>query len=285
MKKFLVGLMAGLLVVGCALSGCGGDSKEVSGATVDDRPEIQRYRTYLANHGTVLTHATARLQEAVAKGELNWATPWYGIARVHFSSIEAAALGDRPLYRRLESGAGELGGPVARFHLVERTLFRSESTAHLKGPLRLLRRDVATLNRYLRTAPIEPMVLLDQARQLMHVVATTKMNGQWERFSPLDMVDVSADVEGIESAVSVAYPCLGTIWEKRIEARFVALYEVLMEFGFTAREAHPPSFEAGASMRRLSDQTKAEAAALRSHLQTVARVLDQADRTAPPRCP
>jgi len=285
MRKSPALLVVAILIAGCGLGGCGGDSEEVSGATVDVHPEIQRYRTYLEDHATVLRHATARLEEATEKGELNWATPWYGIARVHFSSIEAAAMGDQPLYTRLESGAGGLGEHPLRFHLIEKALFRDRSTAHLNEATRLLRRDVAGLDRYLRTVSLQPLALLGRARRLMQVVATTKMNGQWERFSPLDMVDVSADVEGIESAVSVAYPCLGKRWEHRIDARFAALYEVLMEFGFTAREADPPSFEAGAGMHRLSDQTKAQIRSLRDRLRQVAAVLDEADRAAPQRCP
>lgn len=218
---------------------------------------------------------TAKLERQIAAGRLNWAQPFYGIARVHYSEVEALARAVAPaLIRQIDAEPGEAPGkPLVGFHRLERGLFQEESTRGLEPYAKRLLAATRNLNRQLEGTRLVPAQLLDDSSQLMQLVATAKLTGRAEPYSQLDLVDVSADVEGAEAAAKAAQACVGPEQWKTVKQHFAAVYAEVDELGFAARESTPHDPEAGAGMHAFSELSSEERQALSRNIELLAHAL------------
>jgi len=279
-RLFVFSVVLAVLFAACLGAGCG-RSKNVSyfrGSPEAERAQMARYRSYLREKGALTVEWTAKLERQIAAGRVPWAQPFYGIARVHYSGLEVVARAAAPaLVRQIDAAPGETPGKqLAGFHRVERGLFQEESTRGLEPFARRLLAATRKLDRRLEAAQLAPAQLLEDAAQLMQLVAATKLTGQAEPYSELDLVDVSANVEGAEAAVRAAQACLGPEQWRTVEQHFEAVFAEVEELGYTAREAGSHDSEAGAGMHAFSELSSEERRALRANLELLAVTLDAA---------
>jgi iron uptake system EfeUOB component EfeO/EfeM len=276
MKSIFFMLIA--LFAAYALPGCGGEgSGDATAAASQQRLAGARYRAYLVEHAHWMVDWTAKLDHEIASGQLNWAQPDFAISRVHFGSIEAVAVPFDPASARVLGSLGfRRGSGLPPFLRVERSLFRAETTAGLSGEARHLVRAARVLQHRLRTMPLMASALLRDGAALMSLVATAKMAGRGAPFSELDLVGISANVEGAEAAAKVAEPCLAPRKLQQLRKAFEVVYAEVEQLGFTAREAEPGDPEAGAGMHEFSELTRGERRHLTTHLNELSRALAHA---------
>ena len=272
-----IALLAALLLAAWLGVGCGGgESASFSGGSPKvERAQLARYRSYLKEQGDLLVEWTAKLEQKIVAGRLPWAQSFYGIARVHYSDVEAVARAVAPaLVRQIDIEPGETPGKsLIGFHKLEKGLFQEESTRGLEPYAKRLLAVTRNLNRRLAKAHLAPTQLLDDAAQMMQLVATAKLTGRAEPYSQLDLVDVSADVEGAENAAEAAQACAGVPLGKVVKQHFAAVYAEVDELGYAAREAAPHDPEAGAGMHAFSELSPEERRALSSNLELLAHTL------------
>jgi iron uptake system component EfeO len=268
----LAALFAVLLGASC------GSSERVSfskGSPQAENAQLARYRSYLKEQAGLLVEWTAKLERQIAAGRVPWAQPFYGIARVHYSEVEAAARAVAPaLVRQIDMEPGEAPGEsLVGFHRLEKGLFQEESTHGLEPYAKRLLAATRNLNRRLEGAQLAPAQLLDDAAQLMRLVATAEMAGRAEPYSQLDLVDVSADVEGAEAAAKAAQACMGPEQWQTVRQHFETVYAEVDELGFAAREAAPRDPEAGAGMHAFSELSSEERHALSRNIELLSHAL------------
>lgn len=185
---------------------------------------VARYRSYVEAQTVLLVDRTRAFVAALRAGQLTVAKQRYAIARVPYERIEPVAESFGGLDPAIDARAGDV--PVASwtgFHPLEQTLWVHKTTAGT-GPLatRLLK-DVTTLQRRARTIEFEPAQIANGAVELLGEVSKSKITGEEERYSHLDLVDFQANVDGARAAFAAVRPILASRQPElaqRIDQRF-----------------------------------------------------------------
>jgi iron uptake system component EfeO len=119
------------------------------------------------------------------------------------------------------------------FHPIERSLWihdtargQSETAAHLFENVELLQRKV-------RTVKLEPSQIANGAVELLGEVSKSKITGEEERYSHIDLVDFEANVDGARAAFEAVAPIVekrNPALDKQVDARFAAVDSALAHY-------------------------------------------------------
>ena len=114
-------------------------------------------------------------------------------------------------------------------------LFRSEEgTAKGMAPVaEQLLADVEELQQKVKTVDLQAVQIANGANELLGEVSASKITGEEERYSHIDLVDFEANVEGAEAAFEAVEPLLSKKdpkLAKEIEASFEDVYASLKPY-------------------------------------------------------
>ena len=121
------------------------------------------------------------------------------------------------------------------FHKIEQALFVNNTTAGMSEVAADLQEDVGTLANLMASVELQPAGIANGAVELLNEVSASKITGEEERYSRLDLLDFAANVDGAEAAFDAVKPLLtGTnaALASQIDTRFagvdtaLAAYEV-----------------------------------------------------------
>jgi iron uptake system component EfeO len=221
----------------------GGDEEDgtltVSGKlTTESSPEVEaaiaQYRAYLEENTDELTAATKPFVAAVVAGDLAKAKSLYASARIPYERIEPVAESFGDLDPRIDARendvpANEFGG----FHRIEKALWE-EGTAKGMAPVaEQLQADVEELEAKVKRVNLQAVQIANGANELLGEVSASKITGEEERYSHIDLVDFKANVEGSQVAFESVEPLLSANdpkLAKEIEADFDKTYAVLVPY-------------------------------------------------------
>ena len=185
-------------------------------ATVD-------YADYVDIQTAALVEAVAPLAAAIKAGDLVAAQNAYAAARPAYERVEPVAESFGDLDPAIDARAGDV--PAAEwtgFHPIEQALFEKKSTKGLDKLAAKLVTDVKDLqtratelgantrndtgkDRY------QPDEVANGAVALLGEVQSSKITGEEERYSHIDLLDFSANVEGSQQAFAALKPALNEI--------------------------------------------------------------------------
>jgi iron uptake system component EfeO len=189
-----------------------------------DAAAVRHYRAYVEGQTGLLVARTRSFVAALRAGDLSAARARYATARVPYERIEPVAESFGGLDPAIDARAGDV--PAARwtgFHPIERALWVGGSTAGTGMLGARLLEDVARLQRQARTVELEPAQIANGAVELLGEVSRSKITGEEERYSHLDLVDFQANVEGARAAFDAVKPILVARrpeLARRVDARF-----------------------------------------------------------------
>ena len=149
------------------------------------------------------------LRAALASGDLAAARRAYAVARVPYERVEPVAESFGDLDPRIDARANDV--PKSQwtgFHPIERRLWVQKTT---KGTAKLadgLVTDSRELQRLVRTVKLEPAQVGNGANELLGEVSKSKITGEEERYSHIDLLDFQANVEGARAAFDAIRPAL-----------------------------------------------------------------------------
>jgi iron uptake system component EfeO len=161
---------------------------------------VARYRRYIEAQTTLLTARTRRFVQRLQVGDLEGAKTAYADARVPYERIEPVAESFGDLDLAIDARAGDV--PKAEwtgFHPLEQFIWVRGAT----GPEKLRRQllaDVLDLQRRVRTIELQPAQVANGAVELLGEVSKSKIKGEEEHYSHIDLVDVEANVQGAKAA-------------------------------------------------------------------------------------
>jgi iron uptake system component EfeO len=220
---------------------CNGGSEEDGTLTVSGKldssnsPEVEAaiasYREYLEENTDELTAKTKPFVAAVVAGDVAKAKALYPAARIPYERIEPVAESFGDLDPRIDARendvpASEFGG----FHRIEKALWE-EGTAKGMAPVaEQLLADVEELAQKVKSVKLQAVQIANGANELLGEVSASKITGEEERYSHIDLVDFKANVEGSQVAFESVEPLLSESdpkLAKEIEADFEAVYESL----------------------------------------------------------
>jgi iron uptake system component EfeO len=204
----------------------------------DTSPEVEKaiadYRKYLETNTEELTAKTQPFVDAVIAGEIDKAKQLYAEARIPYEKIEPVAESFGDLDPRIDARENdvrpsEFGG----FHRIEKALWEEESLKGMTPVAEALMADVEELEEKVKGVKLQAVQIANGANELLTEVSTSKITGEEERYSHIDLVDFKANVEGSEDAFESVKPLMekqDPQLVKEIEKDFAAVYAALKPY-------------------------------------------------------
>lgn len=195
---------------------------------------IAGYRGYLIENTEELTAKTKPFVAAVVAGDIAKAKNLYPAPRINYERIEPVAESFGDLDPRIDARENdvpksEFGG----FHRIEKALWEEDTTSGMKPVAAALQEDVEELEEKVKGVSLQAVQIANGANELLTEVSTSKITGEEERYSHIDLVDFKANVEGSR----VAFEAVAPLMEKQdpklvkeIEADFAAVYAALKPY-------------------------------------------------------
>ncbi|WJV66412.1 iron uptake system protein EfeO [Pectobacteriaceae bacterium CE70] len=202
------------------------------------------YAIYVNGVVDAMVVAVNRLAADINAGDLSKAKADYAKARPFYERIESNVDGFVLPGFKATNNAGNLDYLIDMrasnldpkvgwhgFHAIERDLFgRGEITPDTKKLSSELQQNVAKLDTLVKGLTYKPEDLANGAADLLEEVQNTKINGEEEAFSHIDLVDFAGNVEGAEQAFFDLRPGLEKIdpdLTRQISAQFAVVHNQL----------------------------------------------------------
>jgi iron uptake system component EfeO len=196
---------------------CNGGEREDGTLTVsgklaaNDSPEVEKatadYRDYLEENTVELVAKTEPFVAAVVAGDVARAKALYAAARIPYERIEPVAESFGDLDPRIDARANDVApSEFGGFHRIEKALWAEGSAKGMAPVAEQLQADVEELQQKVKRVDLEPVQIANGANELLSEVSASKITGEEERYSHIDLVDFEANVEGAEAAYEAVEP-------------------------------------------------------------------------------
>ncbi len=282
-KKLTVALTAGSYEVACkpGMVGKGIRTaifvKAASGAAPTTSPQLDAavatYRTYVLAQAQLLQTRTKPFVAAVEAGDIAKAKSLYAAARIPYEAMQPIAESFGDLDPRIDARIDDVenGQEWTGFHRLEHDLWKTGDISKDKAVGTQLNGDIAKLVDQVQRVELSADQIGNGAKSLLDEVATSKVTGEEERYSRLDLVDFAANVDGSNVAYQALRPIviakdpeLGT----ELDARFAAVQQNLAQYG------------SGASFELYDALSKAQIRSLAADVDALIEPLSQLTATA-----
>jgi iron uptake system component EfeO len=202
------------------------------------------YAAYVINQVNMLDDGVKALDRAVQSGDVNGAKTAYAKARPYYERSESSVEGFVLPGFAVDDNAGNLdyltdmreSTPVDAkvgwkgFHAIERDLWGRGITPQTKSYSTELVVTAGKLNDVVKNLQYKPEDLANGAADLIEEVQNTKITGEEEQFSHIDLVDFAGNVEGAQQAYASLRPGLQKIdpnLDAQIDQQFQAALTAL----------------------------------------------------------
>jgi iron uptake system component EfeO len=281
--EFAVTVSAGTYTLYCPGASPERRPIKVTGAatsTTDDtvaallKTATEGYATYVDTQVSALLTATERLAATLNGTDLAAAQAAYMQARPFYEKIEPVAesfvIGKDSVDADIDAREGDV--PPSKwtgFHPIEKALFKDRKIEGLSALGAGLVANVKKLQSLTAGLTYQPTELANGAQELLDEVAASKITGEEERYSRIDMLDVDNNVEGSAQAFAQLQPALEKIdpaLSQTIETHFDALEKLIDTYRTTS---NPSGF------KLYTDITAAEKRALANAVKAVQEPLSK----------
>ncbi len=201
---------------------CPGAGTEHTGFTVTgavkkswkDDPRLvtatKDYATWIDGEVKQLVTSTDAFTAAVKAGKLDQAATLYGRARVHYERVEPTAEIWGDLDGRIDGRIDDAATPAdfTGFHRIEQAIWEKKSLAGMDKLADRLDSDVKSLYAQVQTVEYQPAEIANGATDLVNEIQSSKITGEEERYSHIDLLDFDGNLAGANEAVQVLMPVL-----------------------------------------------------------------------------
>lgn len=225
----------GLLALTAAACGSSEETTTTEAAEQVTDPEVEAvvaaYREYLQRNADELVATTKPFVAAVAAGNLAEAKALYAAPRIPYERIEPVADSFGALDPKIDARENDVAaGDFEGFHRIEKALWEEGTTDGMAPVAEQLQRDVEALAEKVKGVELQPVQIAEGANGLLGEVSASKITGEEERYSHIDLVDFEANVEGAEAAFETVKPLLDEAnpdLGAEIESHFRAVFNSL----------------------------------------------------------
>ncbi|WP_261570368.1 iron uptake system protein EfeO [Frankia gtarii] len=184
----------------------------VPAQTLDEnlRTVVTSYRTYVQTETRALVDTTAAFVAAINSGDAAKARQAYPSARLHYERIEpiAESFGDLDPLIDMRIDDVTADSPFVGFHALEQLLFEKNTVDGTQPLATALTTNVGKLGTLVKTVGFTPLIMANGAKSLLDEVAKSKVTGEEERYSRIDLVDFAGNVDGARYVYSALRPAL-----------------------------------------------------------------------------
>ncbi|MCX6022864.1 MAG: iron uptake system protein EfeO [Chloroflexi bacterium] len=185
------------------------------------RPEVRAafekappaYRSYVQEEVKQLAASTQAFVGAVKAGELAKAKGLYATARVHYERIEPVAESFGDLDPAIDMREDDAEGDMTKFtgfHRLEKALWEAGRLEGMAPVAQELLDNVVKLQGLVNDASFkfEAWQIANGSTELLDEVSLSKITGEEERYSRLDLLDMAANIEGSRKGFELLQPGL-----------------------------------------------------------------------------
>jgi iron uptake system component EfeO len=245
--SFALNLSAGDYTIYCPGATTAKSTIKVTGGAVSQAPTdtaallaagTKDYAQYVNTQVALMVTNTQPLIDAIKAGNLTAAQTAYAKARPYYERIEPVAesftSGKQDLDADIDARADDV--PVTKltgYHRLEYGLFQVKSTTGLEPIATQLLANIVKLQGLTKDLTYQPAELANGAVGLLDEAAKSKITGEEERYSHIDLVDLGGNVEGSEQAFAALKPGLDKIdptLATQIQDRFTAIDTLLNKY-------------------------------------------------------
>lgn len=193
---------------------------------------VKKYESYVAEQTNKLTEQTQVFVDAVKAGNVETAKAEYVKARVFYESIEPIAESFGDLDPKIDARLADVDDPSTwtGFHELEKALWVDNSLAGQDKFADQLIADVKALQTEVQSLKLEPKTVVAGAMELLNEAATSKITGEEELYSHIDLVDLAANVDGSKTVYLSIIPALNennTELADKLDSAFQAMEKLL----------------------------------------------------------
>ena len=194
---------------------------------------VENYKQYVIEQVDLLVKQTQLFVDAVKAGEIDKAKAEYAAARVYFERIEPIAESFGELDPKIDARLADVDNENewSGFHRIERALWQDNTTTGQALYADQLVTDIAALQKEISGLTLEPKSMVAGAMELLNEAATSKISGEEELYSHLDLVDLAANVEGSKAVYQAIIPALNENnpeLSNQLDKQFTAFETTLM---------------------------------------------------------
>jgi iron uptake system component EfeO len=171
---------------------------------------IADYKSYVAEQSTQLVAGTEAFVAAVKVWDVAKAKSLYTRARQPWERIEPVAESFGDLDPKIDGREDvvEEGLPFTGYHRLEKDLWVDGLKPDSSAIADQLLADVKTIAEKATAVDFTALSIANGAKELLDEVATTKITGEEERYSHTDLADMTANLQGSQSALEVMRPVI-----------------------------------------------------------------------------
>ncbi|HEY0391174.1 MAG TPA: iron uptake system protein EfeO [Solirubrobacterales bacterium] len=197
-----------------------------------EKDAIEQYRDYFERSADELVEETEPFAKAVIAGNVVEAKSLYAAARTPYERIEPVAESFGDLDPRIDGRENDVSADEFEgFHRIEKALWAEGTTGGVEPVAAQLLADVRELKRKVKTVDLQAAQIANGANELLGEVSASKITGEEERYSHLDLVDFEANVEGAEAAFDAVEPLVkNPELVKEIEEHFADVQAALKPY-------------------------------------------------------
>jgi iron uptake system component EfeO len=198
----------------------GGSKTGTTAATVDrsktDPKQLaaamSKVKAYAVDQTAQLVATTTDLQKAVDAGDVAAAEKAYAIARPYYERIEPLVALFPELDGKIDAREDDFPKKAedpkwTGFHPIERDVFEEKKiTANTKKLAAGLVTDSERLNTLMKGAVVKPEIVIPGTAELIDEVEESKITGEEERYSKLDLPTFVANLEGAQEFYTTLSP-------------------------------------------------------------------------------
>ncbi|MFC5530266.1 iron uptake system protein EfeO [Cohnella yongneupensis] len=187
------------------------NAKETTGSTSELLLKgVANYKSYVEEQTDKLTAQTKVFADAVKAGDAEQAKLEYAKARVFYEAIEPIAESFGDLDPKIDARIGDIEDPAtwSGFHRIEKALWVDNSLAGMDVIADQLVKDTEDLQAQAKTYELDAKTVVAGAMELLNEAATSKITGEEEVYSHLDLVDFAANVDGSKTVYLSIIPAL-----------------------------------------------------------------------------
>jgi iron uptake system component EfeO len=196
---------AGLLALTAAACGSSEKTNTAEVAEQVTNPAVEAvvadYRGYLKQNADELVATTKPFVAATVAGNLAEAKALYVAPRIPYERIEPVADSFGSLDPKIDARENDVApSEFEGFHRIEKALWEEDTAKGMAPVAEQLLADIEELARKVKTVELQAVQIANGANELLGEVSASKITGEEERYSHVDLVDFEANVEGSEAA-------------------------------------------------------------------------------------
>lgn len=168
------------------------------------------YGTYVTGEVDQLVSTTDAFVAAVKAGDMAKAQVAYGQARVHYERVEPVAEIWGDLDKDIDGRLDDFDKPqdFTGFHKLEQMIFEQRTLNGVAPIATELAQNVRQLQALVSKAGYQPAEIANGSTELVDEIQKTKVTGEEERYSHIDLVDFQGNLEGAMRAFELLKPAL-----------------------------------------------------------------------------